>query len=90
MSDDLPQPPEMLTSGCMCGAVRYSIAEKPIASGLCNCNRCRPQSGKRVCRFPAREFNRAGPVQADLCQDFFYRAVALELSFLEAAYTDRN
>jgi hypothetical protein len=34
-----------LTGGCMCGAVRYSIAEKPIASGLCHCNRCRPQSG---------------------------------------------
>jgi hypothetical protein len=29
----------------MCGAVRDSIAERPIASGLCHCNRCRPQSG---------------------------------------------
>ena len=45
MSEDFPQPPETLTGGCMCGAVRYSIAEKPIASGLCHCNRCRPQSG---------------------------------------------
>jgi hypothetical protein len=45
MSDDVPQPPEMLTGGCICGTVRYSIAEKPNASGLCHCNRCRPQSG---------------------------------------------
>ena len=45
MSDDLPQPPETLTGGCMCGAVRYTIAEKPLSAGLCHCNRCRPQSG---------------------------------------------
>ena len=45
MSDDLPQPPERMTGGCMCGAVRYTIAEKPLATGLCHCNRCRPQSG---------------------------------------------
>jgi len=29
----------------MCGAVRYKISEKPIVTGLCHCNRCRPQSG---------------------------------------------
>lgn len=29
----------------MCGAVRYTIAEKPLAAGLCHCNCCRPQSG---------------------------------------------
>jgi hypothetical protein len=28
--------------------------------------------------------------QADLCRDFFRRAVALELSFFEAAYADRT
>src|SRR2546425_2587709 len=28
----------------MCGAVRYGISEAPIASALCHCNRCRPQS----------------------------------------------
>ena len=28
----------------MCGAVRYRISEAPIASALCHCNRCRPQS----------------------------------------------
>jgi hypothetical protein len=27
MTDDISQPPEMLAGGCMCGAVRYTIAE---------------------------------------------------------------
>jgi hypothetical protein len=45
MSDDLPQRPDSLTGGCMCGAVRYAVSEKPLATGLCHCNRCRPQSG---------------------------------------------
>jgi hypothetical protein len=30
---------------------------------------------------------RIGPAHTDLCRDFFSRAVALELSFFEAAYT---
>jgi thiaminase/transcriptional activator TenA len=34
------------------------------------------------------ELDRVGPAQADLCRDFFRRAVALELSFFEAAYAD--
>ena len=45
MTDDISRPPKMLAGGCMCGAVRYTIAEKPLATGLCHCNRCRPQSG---------------------------------------------
>src|ERR1700737_1735005 len=39
--------------------------------------------------FLRAELDRAGPAQADLCRDFFRRAVALELSFFEAAYADR-
>ena len=45
MTDDISHPPKMSAGGCMCGAVRYTIAEKPLATGLCHCNRCRPQSG---------------------------------------------
>jgi thiaminase (transcriptional activator TenA) len=37
--------------------------------------------------FLRTELDRVGPAQADLCRDFFSRAVALELSFFEAAYT---
>src|SRR5271156_2416281 len=32
------------------------------------------------------ELDRVGPAQAGMCRDFFSRAVALELSFFEAAY----
>jgi len=41
-------------------------------------------------RFPARESDRVAPRRADLCRDFFRRAVALELSFFEAAYAERT
>ena len=36
---------------------------------------------------PRTELDRVGPAHADLCRDFFSRAVVLELSFFEAAYT---
>ena len=45
MSDDLPQIPETLAGRGMCGAVHYAITEKPLADGLCHCDRCRSQSG---------------------------------------------
>jgi hypothetical protein len=45
MTNSLPETPNSLTGGCRCGAVRYRISEKPVAAGLCHCNRCRPQSG---------------------------------------------
>ena len=37
--------PASMSGGCMCGAVSYKITEAPIATGLCHCDRCRPQSG---------------------------------------------
>jgi thiaminase len=40
--------------------------------------------------FLRAELDRVGPAQADLCRDFFRRAVALELSFFEAAYAERT
>ena len=45
MSSNLPEVPSCLTGGCMCGAVRYEISERPMFGALCHCNRCRPQSG---------------------------------------------
>jgi thiaminase (transcriptional activator TenA) len=38
--------------------------------------------------FLRAELDRVGPAQAGLCRDFFSRAVALELSFFEAAYLE--
>jgi thiaminase (transcriptional activator TenA) len=40
--------------------------------------------------FLRAELDRVGPAHADLCREFFRRAVALELSFFEAAYADRT
>ena len=40
--------------------------------------------------FLRAELDRVGPAHADLSRDFFRRAVALELSFFEAACADRN
>lgn len=45
MADNLTEVPTRMTGGCMCGAVHYVISEKPVAAGLCHCDRCRPQSG---------------------------------------------
>ena len=41
-----------------------------------------------VVDFLRAELDRVGPADADQCRDFFDRAVALELSFFEASYTD--
>jgi thiaminase/transcriptional activator TenA len=55
----------------------------------------RPEIGAKLANFRGfvhfmrAELDRIGPAQAALCRDFFGRAVALELSFFEAAYTDR-
>jgi hypothetical protein len=45
MTSNRPEMPAELTGGCMCRAVRYKISEAPIATGVCHCDRCRPQSG---------------------------------------------
>jgi hypothetical protein len=29
------------TGGCLCGAVRYRIADEPLHSGICHCRTCR-------------------------------------------------
>jgi len=36
---------DKLTGGCLCGAVRYQITEKPGWSHNCHCSRCRKSSG---------------------------------------------
>lgn len=36
---------EMITGGCLCGAVRYRCNGPPQSVGLCQCERCQRQSG---------------------------------------------
>ena len=33
------------TGGCLCGSVRYELAEAPTSYGACHCNMCRKFSG---------------------------------------------
>jgi thiaminase (transcriptional activator TenA) len=39
--------------------------------------------------FLRAELDRVGPAEAELCRDYFRRAVELELAFFEAAYAER-
>lgn len=39
-----PLPPTQ-TGGCLCGAVRYTLAEAPTSYGACHCSMCRKFSG---------------------------------------------
>ncbi len=39
----LPNPPH--TGGCLCGAVRYSYAARPLALSACHCSDCKKLSG---------------------------------------------
>jgi hypothetical protein len=34
-----------LTGGCLCGAVRYEIAEPLMSAGYCHCTRCQRRAG---------------------------------------------
>lgn len=36
---------ETISGGCNCGAIRYTIASKPLAVAVCHCSNCRRQSG---------------------------------------------
>ncbi|MEN9682600.1 MAG: hypothetical protein RLZZ427_351 [Pseudomonadota bacterium] len=33
------------TGGCLCGAVRYSVAAEPLMQVICHCKNCQRQSG---------------------------------------------
>jgi hypothetical protein len=34
-----------LTGGCLCGGVRFELAEPPTAAGYCHCTRCQKRTG---------------------------------------------
>ncbi len=33
------------TGGCLCGAVRYTLASDPVMMAVCHCSHCQKQSG---------------------------------------------
>jgi hypothetical protein len=34
-----------LTGGCMCGSVRFEVAEQPVTASYCHCKRCQRRTG---------------------------------------------
>jgi hypothetical protein len=38
-------PDVLLTGGCLCGGVRYEIAEPLVSAGYCHCTRCQRRTG---------------------------------------------
>ena len=43
-----PPPPERVTGGCFCGAVRYEVTGRPREVSHCHCSMCRRTSGAPV------------------------------------------
>ena len=35
----------MVTGGCLCGSVRYEVAEPFVSAGYCHCTRCQRRTG---------------------------------------------
>lgn len=33
------------TGGCLCGAIRFELAEAPVGAGYCHCTRCQRRTG---------------------------------------------
>ena len=42
-----------MKGGCLCGAVRFSLASKPFDAGWCHCRTCRLNSGSPAMVFAA-------------------------------------
>ena len=44
-STDTDSTDSVLTAGCGCGAVRFTVAQKPDAAAYCHCTRCQKRTG---------------------------------------------
>ena len=41
----------VLTGGCLCGQVRYELADRPARAGVCHCRDCQRSSGSAFAVF---------------------------------------
>jgi hypothetical protein len=51
--------PERFEGGCLCGAIRYRAAARPLRGVMCHCSKCRRHSGAPALafvHFPAAAF----------------------------------
>jgi hypothetical protein len=80
----------MITGGCHCGAVRYSIEGEPLRSAICSCADCRRSSGAPLVAWALfagdalsvtgdiASFNSSGDSQRQFCSrcgsSLFYRS----------------
>ena len=56
-------PTPFATGGCLCGAVRYSLANAPVGTGQCHCKDCQRASGTghmSIARFKAEDVTMTG------------------------------
>jgi hypothetical protein len=55
------------SGSCLCGAVRYTLTDAPLRTGVCHCLDCRKASGSHFIPFgvwPTSEFKCSGKMKA--------------------------
>ena|ERR1700686_3212093 len=90
MSEKNNPSPDTLSGSWMCGAVRYRISEAPIASALCHCNRCRPQSGSAFSTVVIISADDGPAESASEPTDVRQQALALSIIRVNARSCDLN
>lgn len=55
----------VLTGGCLCGAIRYSVDGAPLVTAVCHCRHCQRQSGSAfsvMIAVKAKQLTREGDI----------------------------
>ncbi|HKY36590.1 MAG TPA: GFA family protein [Polyangiaceae bacterium] len=77
-----------VAGGCLCGAIRYRIAAKPLSVACCHCSKCRRASGAALvawATFPKRALQVVGHPKrrksSPLAERFFCAECGTQLFF---------
>jgi hypothetical protein len=71
METPMPDPSQLITGGCLCGALRYEADGEPLNMGHCYCPDCQKASGSGFIPFmgfSASALRFSGPSKAFECQ----------------------